>query len=44
MLGKDHEYASIVSIEAAEILFTDGIAVVVTDGGYIELEKEERNE
>lgn len=44
MLDNKYDYAAIVTLEAAENLFEQGIAVVVTDGKYIELEDDRKDE
>lgn len=40
MLGRKHDTTEIVTLEAAENLHSIGIAVVVTDGKYIQLGEE----
>jgi hypothetical protein len=42
MLGRKHDTTEIVTLEAAQNLYNFGIAVVVTDGKYIQLGEEER--
>jgi hypothetical protein len=39
-MSRKYEAAAALSIEAAELLYKFGIATVVTDGIYVQIEKE----
>lgn len=40
---KKYDISSIITIQSAQIIFNRGVTVIVTDGRYVEINKEDKD-